>query len=80
MPGQSSKVFQPLTKEEREEMKVDALSKASSYLDLLKSYLKDNAASIPAYNSTSCYQTILSQNKSPYQKNMKGSIGFYPKS
>jgi hypothetical protein len=55
MPAESSRIYQPLSADDRKEIMADAEKKGDTYLSLLETYLDGNASNLPTYNTSPCF-------------------------
>ena len=77
MPAESSKVVQPISGIEKNDIINDATQKGEMYLGLLKKYLFDNADEIELYKTSPCYTQMLKQKGNNFRiKKGRHSMGF----
>jgi hypothetical protein len=55
MPAESSRIYQPLSTEDKNEIMADAEKKGETYLSLLETYLDAHASNLPTYNTSPCF-------------------------
>lgn len=59
LPTESSKVYSPISDNEKTAIQIDAEQKAQQYIGLLKEYLQTNATFIEDYTKTDCYKALV---------------------
>ena len=76
VPPERNKMFQPLSEEQINRIRIDAHAKGTMYLSQLKQFLDETADTYPLYKNSNCYNLRINQYELP-NNNAKKSFGIY---
>jgi hypothetical protein len=77
LPIENSKVFQPIPFNEMQAIQSQAKSKAEGFIAKIIEYLDLNAADLPQYQDTTCYEKKMKANQLPLNTPDKATFGMY---